>query len=188
MVGRRCDVNITEPWDFSMPEWSERLRSLARKRGKLRPAQWIDYFVFPRGLLYQQVPPFAVGRPGYDNWLLWKVRSMGVPVVDATQVVLAIHQNHDYSHHVGGEKGFWDGVETQQNYALLCKGGFATIDNATHLLTPNGLHPNYYHWVAHAKRKARNTAFAVSHGLLNLTRPLRRLLGLRQRHSPDSPR
>src|SRR6266853_1780539 len=89
MVGRRCDVNITEPWDFSKPDWNERLRSMARERGKLRPAQWIDYFVFPRGLLHQQVPPFAVGRPGYDNWLLWKVRSMRVPVVDVTQVVLA---------------------------------------------------------------------------------------------------
>ncbi len=64
MVGRRCDVNITEPLDFSQPEWAARVRSRARDTGKLRPAQWIDYFVFPRGLLYQQVPPFAVGRPG----------------------------------------------------------------------------------------------------------------------------
>jgi hypothetical protein len=188
MVGRRCDVDISQPWDFSMPEWGERVRSMARERGKLRPAQWIDYFVFPRGLLYQQVPPFAVGRPGYDNWLLWKVRSIGVPVVDATQVVLAIHQNHDYSHHAGGQRGLWQDVEAQQNYALLGKGHFATIDNATHRLTPNGLRPNYYHWVAQANRKAKSAAYAVWFGLLDLTRPLRRLLGLRQRHSPEAPR
>ena len=188
MVGRRCDVDITQQWDFSKPEWGERLRSMARERGKLRPAQWIDYFVFPRGLLSRQVPPFAVGRPGYDNWLLWKVRSIGVPVVDVTQVVLAIHQNHDYSHHLGGQKGLWQDVEAQQNYALLGKGHFATIDNATHRLTPNGLRPNYYHWVAQAKRKAKSARYAVWFGLLDLTRPLRRLLGLRQRHSPEAPR
>lgn len=188
MVGRRCDVDITEPWDFSNPEWGERLRSLARERGKLRPAEWIDYFVFPRGLMDRQVPPFAVGRPGYDNWLLWKVRSMGVPVVDATQVVLAIHQNHDYSHHPGGEKGVWQDIEAQQNYALLCRGGFATIDNATHLLTPDGLRPNYYHWVAQSKRNAKNAACSIYYRSLDLTRPLRRRLGLRQRHSPEAPR
>jgi hypothetical protein len=188
MVGRRCDVDITEPWDFSKPDWGQRLCSRARERGRLRPPQWIDYFVFPRGLLRQQVPPFAVGRPGYDNWLLWKVRSMRVPVVDATQVVLAIHQNHDYSHHPGGQSGLWEDVEAQQNSALLGKRHFATIDNATHLLTPNGLRPNYYHWVAQAKRKALSARNVAWFGILDLTRPLRRWLGLRQRHSPEAPR
>jgi hypothetical protein len=188
MVGCRCDVDITEPWDFSQPDWSQRLRSLACERGKLRPPQWIDYFAFPRGLLSQQVPPFAVGRPGYDNWLLWKVRSMGVPVVDATQVVLATHQNHDYSHHPGGQSGLWQDIEAQQNYALLGNGDFATIDNATHRLTPNGLRPNYYHLVAQAKRKALGARDAAWFGLLNLTRPLRHRLGLRHRYSSKPPR
>jgi hypothetical protein len=188
MVGRRCDMDITQPWDFSQKDWGQRLRSMGRERGKLRPPQWIDYFVFPRGLLRGQVPPFAVGRPGYDNWLLWKVRSMRVPVVDVTQVVLAIHQNHDYSHHPGGQTGLWKDVEARQNYALLGKGHFATIDNATHLLTPNGLRPNYYHWIAQAKRKASDARNAAWFGLLNLTRSLRRRLGQRQRHSPEPPR
>jgi hypothetical protein len=185
MVGRRFDVDITEPLDFSKPGWGARLRSMARERGKLRPPQWIDFFVFPRGLLHQQVPPFAIGRPGYDNWLLWKVRAMGVPIVDVTQVVMAIHQNHDYAHHKGGEAGFWNGAEAQEN-ARLQAGHFATIDNATHRLTPNGLRPNYYHWVVQARRKAAGAVYAVWFGLLGLTRPLRRRLGLRQRHSTDS--
>lgn len=185
MVGRRCDVDVTEPLDFSRPDWSARIRSVARERGKLRPPQWIDFFAFPRGLLHQQVPPFAIGRPGYDNWLLWKVRAMGVPVVDVTQVVLAIHQNHDYSHHPGGQKGLWQDVEARQNAKLL-DGHFATIDNATHRLTPIGLRLNYYHSVAQAKRRAVGACYAVWFGLLGLTRPLRRKLGMRQRHSPNS--
>jgi hypothetical protein len=186
MVGRRCDVDITQPWDFSRPDWGQQLRSLARERGRLRPPQWVDYFVFPKGLPYQQVPPFAVGRPGYDNWLLWKVRSIGVPVVDVTRVVLACHQNHDYSHHEGGEKGFWHGAEAQQNYALLGEGHYATIDNATHRLTPHGLRPNYYHWIVQAKSKAMGARNAVWFGFLGLTRPLRRRLGLQRRHGSES--
>jgi hypothetical protein len=188
MAGRRCDLDITAPLDFSMPDWAARVRSVARERGKLRPAQWIDYFVFPRGLLSGQVPPFAVGRPGYDNWLLWKVRSMRVPVVDATDVVRAIHQNHDYSHHPGGQTGLWQDVEAQQNHALLGKRHFATIDNATHRLTTAGLRPNYYHWVAQTKRQAASVRSAAWFSLLDMTRPLRRKLGLRQRHSPEAPR
>jgi hypothetical protein len=180
MVGRRCDVDITEPLDFSLPDWGKRLRSMARERGKLRPPQWIDYFVFPRGLLYRQVPPFAVGRPGYDVWLLWKVRSMGLPVVDATRVVRAIHQNHDYSHHPGGQEGLWRDTEAQQNFTLLGKGHFVTIDNATHRLTPSGLRRNYYHWVAKAKRQTQALGSAAWFALLGLTRPLRHKLGLRQ--------
>ncbi len=113
---------------------------------------------------------------------------MRVPVVDATQVVLAIHQNHDYSHHPGGQTGLWKDVEAQQNQALLGKGHFATIDNATHLFTPSGLRPNYYHWVAKGKRSVAAARSTVWFGMLNLTRPLRRRLGLRQRHSPESPR
>lgn len=187
MVGRRCDVDITEPWDFSAPDWCQRVRSLAHERGRMRPSQWIDYFVYPRGLLRGQIPPFVIGRTSYDNWLLWKVRSMGVPVVDATEVVLTVHQNHDYSFHPGGQSGLWQDVEARQNSALLGK-HYATIDNATHRLTPRGLRPNYYHWVARSRRKAKSTAYAVWFGMLGLTRPLRRRLGQGQRQSPDAPR
>jgi hypothetical protein len=187
MVGHRCDLDVKEPLDFSQPDWRDRIRSLARERGKLRPPQWIDFFVFPRDLLRGQVPDFAVGRPGYDNWLLWKVRSLGVPVVDATDVVLAIHQNHDHSQQ-GGENTFWNGAEAQANYALLGKGHFATLDNATHRLTRAGLRLNYYHWVAVAKRKALSARSAAWFALLDLTRPLRRRLGLGRRHSPEAPR
>jgi hypothetical protein len=187
MVGHRCDLDVNEPLDFSKPEWRASIRSWARARGKLRPPQWIDYFVFPRDLLRGQVPDFAVGRPGYDNWLLWKVRSMGVLVVDATETVLAIHENHDYSHHPGGQAGLFRDVEARQNYALL-SGHFATIDNATHKLTPAGLRPNYYHWVALAKRKSSSARSAAWFALLDLTRPLRRRLGLGQRESTEAPR
>jgi hypothetical protein len=187
MVGRRCDVDITAPLDFSQPDWGARARAQAREIGKMRPAQWIDYFVFPRGLLSGQMPPFAVGRPGYDNWLLWKVRSMGVPVVDATAVVRAIHQNHDYSFHPGGMSGLWQDVEANENRALR-QGHFATIDNATHVFTPNGLRPNYYHWVALAKRKAAGARSAAWFGLLDMTRPVRRRLGMGHGHSAKAPR
>ncbi len=94
------------------------LDQLAVETDRQRPPQWIDYFVFSRGLYYQQIPEFVVGRPGWDNWLLWYPLSIGVPVVDASRVVRAVHQNHDYGYHPEGEKGVWEGEEAQENYRL----------------------------------------------------------------------
>src|SRR5579862_9827844 len=44
MVGRRCDVDITGPLNFSALDWGGQLRAMARAHGKMRPPQWIDFF------------------------------------------------------------------------------------------------------------------------------------------------
>jgi hypothetical protein len=188
MAGQRWDTDINAPLDFSAPDWEKIVGHKSLEANHQRPSPLSDYFVFSRGLFYKNTPPFVIGRPGWDNWLVWYARHSGARVVDATEVVHAIHQNHDYSYHPEGEAGVWQGEEAQQNYALLGEGHFATIDNATHRLIPNGLRPNYYHWVSQTKRKVKGVGYAVWFGLLDLTRPLRRLLGLRQRNSPEAPR
>ncbi len=76
-----------------------------------RPPQWIDYFAFPRGLYSRNTPPLVIGRPSWDNWLLWKARASGAAVVDASAVILAVHQNHDYAYHPDGKVGVWSGEE-----------------------------------------------------------------------------
>ena len=188
MAGQRWDTDIAEPIDFSAVDWETAIRRQAREANHQRPPQWIDYFAFSRGLYHKNTPPFVIGRPGWDNWLVWHARHSGAHVVDATAVVQAVHQNHDYSYHPEGEAGVWQGEEAQQNYALLKGRRFATMGNATHRLTPDRLRTNYYHWVVQAKRKVSGVRSAAWFGFLDLTRPLRRKLGLRQRHSPEAPR
>jgi hypothetical protein len=188
MAGQRWDTEVKEPLDFSRPDWQSALRQRALTANSQRAPRWIDYFVFSRDLYAQKTPPLVIGRAGFDNWMLWYARSAGARVIDASQVVVAVHQNHDYSHHPEGEKGIYDGEEARQNFSYMQGGRYATLENATHRLTPNGLRPNYYHWVARAKRKAKGALSVVWFGLLNLTRPLRRRLGMRQRHSPEAPR
>ena len=122
MVGQRWDTDVTEPIDFSDGQWASRLRDRARAANHQRPPNWIDYFAFSRGLYLGNTPPFVIGRPGWDNWLLWKARASGAAVVDVSTVVLAIHQNHDYAYHPDGEAGVWQGEEAQRNYALLEEG------------------------------------------------------------------
>jgi hypothetical protein len=181
MAGRRWDVDIREAIDFSQSDWRERVRDLALRTNCQRPPQWIDYFVFCNGLFRQCIPEFVIGRPGWDNWLLWFARSSGAKVVDASSVVYAVHQNHDYGYHPDGEKGVWEGEEAQQNYKLLeGRRKFRTLENATHLLQTDGVHRNHRHWLVQIKRNAYDWFSPAWFRMLDLTRPLRHLIGLRQ--------
>jgi hypothetical protein len=180
MAGRRWDTDISEPLDFSFPDWEPRLRNVALEQNHQRPFEWIDYFAFSRGLYYRNTPPLVIGRPGWDNWLLWKARQSGARVVDVSQVVLAVHQNHDYSYHPDGEKGVWQGQEAQQNFALLKGGRYATLKNATHRLSSTGVQRNWTHWPELIGRTSRAVVFSCWFAVLHITRPLRTRLGLRR--------
>jgi hypothetical protein len=139
MVGQRWDLELKEPVDFNQAQWESWLRDQLAERGKLHPKSGIDYFVFPRGL-YQDIPPFAIGRGGWDNWLIYRARSLKVPVIDATEVITAIHQNHDYSHVPGGKSAVWEGPERRRNRQLTRYGEYAfTLDHATWRLSSQGM-------------------------------------------------
>lgn len=141
VVGQRWDVDLDKPWDFDKPDWEVLLRSCVGENGELHPATGIDYFMFPKGL-WGDIPPFVVGRPVWDNWLVYWARLKHIPVIDATHVITAVHQNHDYSHVVGGTKGFWEGPERRRNFELA--GGYLnmfTMKDATWILTHSGIWP-----------------------------------------------
>ncbi len=179
MVGRRWNIDLDQPLDFSQPDWQERLRASVLTLGKPTPPEWIDYFVFPRGF-YRDLHPFALGRAGFDNWLLWRARSLGGPIIDASEVVMVVHQKHDYSHHPRGKDGVWNGVEAKRNRELM--GGWHhcfTLSDATYRLTPAGLKLNL--------RKERLTRIVLVGGIVRLchwlmtwTQPIRYGLGLRK--------
>ena len=49
----------------------------------------IDYFIFRKNSL-RNIPDFVIGRPGYDNWLIWYARRNFIPVIDLSKEVSAI--------------------------------------------------------------------------------------------------
>jgi hypothetical protein len=139
LLGQRWDIECEELIDFSDPRWEEQLRARLAKEGKLHLPSGIDYFIFPRGL-YTDIPPFAIGRPGWDNWMVYNARSRKLPVIDATKAVTVVHQNHDYAHHPQGTAGVYQGVESEHNLKLL--GGWEyslCTRNANWMLTLHGL-------------------------------------------------
>jgi hypothetical protein len=180
MAGRRWDVDVRSRLNFGAADWESQLRKLVKETGRQRPPQWIDYFLFPKELYYKKIPEFVIGRPGWDNWLLWYPLSQNVPVVDASGAVLAVHQNHDYGYHPAGEKGVWEGEEARENYRLH-EGKFRTLRDATHVLNRRRLRPNYRRWLTLAKDRGVAGLYAGWFGVLNTTRPVRNALGLRRK-------
>lgn len=122
MVGQRWDLDVREPLDFS-DGWVDRLRARARQEGKLHRAAGSDYFIFPRSC-FTDMPAFAIGRAGWDNWMIYSGRKNGWPVIDGTPSIQIIHQNHDYSHLPGGQPHY-KLPETFENVRLA--GGKRTI-------------------------------------------------------------
>ncbi len=100
MVGQRWDLDVEERLSF-LGSWEAGFRRRVEVEGRLHPPSGSDYFVYHRSM-FDQMPPFALGRPSWDNWMIFSGRMQGVPVVDATEAATVVHQNHDYGHLPGG--------------------------------------------------------------------------------------
>jgi hypothetical protein len=101
IVGQRWDLEFKQPLVFNQ-DWDVRLLFDVKTRGRLHPPGGSDYFVFPRQC-FTDVPRFAIGRAGWDNWMFYHARSQDWPVIDLSMSLTVIHQDHDYSHLEGGQ-------------------------------------------------------------------------------------
>ncbi len=122
IIGQRWDLDVRQELDFCQG-WDEKLRSEVQIRGKLHPPAGSDYFIFPRHLS-MDMPDFAIGRAGWDNWVIYRARQSNWEVISATQTLMVVHQNHDYSHLPGGQ-AHYDLEESRRNAAL--GGGLANM-------------------------------------------------------------
>ena len=118
VIGRRIDTDIESLIDFSSSDWSSTLVDFAKATGTQAAVVCKDYFVFPQGQ-FTSIPEFCVGRGNWDNWMVASTRKSAVPIVDATDVITAIHQNHGYNHVKGGRSAAYvTGVEARENLRL----------------------------------------------------------------------
>lgn len=168
LVARRRNLDVTEPLPFQREDVDRWLLDVA-DHGQLDGKAAIDVFLFPRGL-YEAIPPFAVGRPAWDNWMIRHARERGITIVDATYDVPLIHQDPGLG--VTGERSVrWTGPEAQRNRELAGRIVF-TIDDATHQLVAGRLRP-LRSW-EHARHRANQVVWSTP-WLATLRRRLRSL-------------
>ena len=138
LLSQRWDYDIATSLDFA-EGWESGLRESVRKQNQLHRPAGSDFFLFPKSC-YQDIPDFIIGRAGWDNWMIYKARKEGWPVIDCTPSVMIVHQNHDYSHLPGG-KPHYEHPDTDENIRLA--GGQAavryTILDSTHQLADGKL-------------------------------------------------
>ena len=144
MVGQRWDLDVKEPLDFA-DEWEDGLRARIRAEGILLAEYGIDYFCFPaREQALLDLHEFPVGRPAWDNWLVYRARQLGIPLIDATHATSVVHQNHDYGHVPLRSGDMWEGPEAERSRAWSKELGMPelfTIRDATHVLNRWALLP-----------------------------------------------
>jgi hypothetical protein len=119
IVGQRWNMDINAPIDFLKPDWENHLRERVTREAQLQPPFGSDYFIFPKDVRWD-FPEFAVGRPGWDNWIIYRARALQIPVIDSTSAMLAIHQNHNYAHIPSGFTPVsFEGPESVKNRNLM---------------------------------------------------------------------
>jgi hypothetical protein len=115
IIGQRWDLDIDQAIDFSSG-WEKRLKSIIKAKSSLHVPAGSDFFIYPR-TIFTSIPDFAIGRAGWDNWMIYHARKQGWSVVDTTPSLIVVHQNHDYSH-LPESKPHYNLRESNENMAL----------------------------------------------------------------------
>jgi hypothetical protein len=122
LMGQRYDLNVKSKIEFDK-NWTSKVQAELDAKGKMHPPGGSDYFIFPRQL-YMELPDFAIGRAGWDNWMIYEALRRSWRPVDATASLTAIHQNHDYAHLPEGQ-AHYRVAETEENTEMA--GGMRQI-------------------------------------------------------------
>ena len=145
-VGERWDLDLENALPFS-ENWEVELLEKVQQDGKKHERTGSDYFIYPRSC-FTNIPDFAVGRAGWDNWMIFHARWQGYPLVDFSPALTVIHQNHDYAHLPKGIKHFFQ-PETAANIKLA--GGRRTIftlSDHTHIFDGKVLSKRKLDWTS----------------------------------------
>lgn len=141
MSGRRWDLDINEEIDFNQTDWQDKIVKKAKNEGKLHGFAGMDYWILPINFPFE-IPSFVIARPGMDSWLVYKSKSLKMPVIDATAMIDIVHHNHNYPK----KKSSHYEIERSRNIKLA--GGLINaftlreadwvLDSEGHLVKPKG--------------------------------------------------
>ena len=119
-IGHRWDMDVHGYIDFFNPKNSTKFWNKVELESKKHSCSGIDYFLFKKGTI-KNIPDFAIGRFGWDNWILWYARRNLIPLIDATEEIKVVHQNHTYVNHKK--------VDLKHNFELVKNNSLNILDS-----------------------------------------------------------
>jgi hypothetical protein len=144
-IGKRYEIQIEERMTKI-----EILKNIEISDLRQKSDSWMDYFIFTSGI-FEDIPPFAIGKTFWDKWLVWWALQKKIPVVNITDNLQAIHQSHTYvMNKKMNHRTVWAGEQTINNLRLA--GGWShagNISDATFVLINNKLN------LCHKQKKNR---------------------------------
>jgi hypothetical protein len=94
IVGERIDFDINEEISFNKG-WEKSFMDKYKPYFKNHPPYGSDFFVFPKGqYTLDTMPELLIGRPGWDNIMIYNARKRKFKTIDISDTVKVFHQNH----------------------------------------------------------------------------------------------
>jgi len=185
LIGERLDLSKDIFIDIIDKGYKKKLiNKLDNNQVKMHGPTGIDYFIFPKGI-WDTLPEIIVGRGAYDSALLAHCKRNGIPLIDASLVIIALHQFHDYNHVKKGKNEVFYGNNAKEN-KKAAGGIFSSnwISDSDYILNNDGLH----YWPFRGQ-KLRNLEITFRHNyqLKYLAIIIRMMRKLFNKGNPLSP-
>jgi hypothetical protein len=149
IAARRYNVEQRERCPVT-PEAFALIELNARMHCDIVPSYSSDVFVLPsHSEIIKLMPKMLIGRKGWDNWMMWAAKALNIPLIDATDYLVTVHQNHNYDHiktespHPSRQSP-WQGPESDYQEALIGNKALS-LDFADSKLKSNGVLAEKYH-------------------------------------------
>jgi len=118
-VGHRWNYDVNNLIDFSDELILNQFWNNAKKNSVKESCAAIDYFIFRRGS-FNNIPQLIIARMAYDNWLLWKARRIRIPLIDLSEELFVIHQNHSVKYKKYNDlNDYINDTDAKNNYNII---------------------------------------------------------------------
>ncbi len=130
VVSRRQEIALEVELGADGAGWQTIIRKRVADEGRLANEFAINVFAFPRGAV-TGMPPFVVGRPGWDNWMIYHALEQRRPVINVTPLCGVVHQDIEPGY-ARGKATSWDHPEARHNRWHAGWAVFFSIADCTH--------------------------------------------------------
>lgn len=139
LIGQRWQLHVQEPIDFTNSNWETNLHQRTLLTNSPGGPAAKDFIIFRRPLKLK-VPPFIMGYPWYDTWLVDAATKAGYPIVDASRVLMTVHQSHTFPEGSAAARELTAGAKRNLKIAKSFKlHGKGSITSTPYVLTRQGV-------------------------------------------------